>query len=165
MRFETFSCYYNYGARGVRREVEFSQYIEVTAPLVAVKKSLRCICVRWPSSSKVDQGVHVKELKNVVVKAYEWYGLERLSSLFGSVHLREIKFQFQLYFSLLQNWHGPPISSMWISSMFMTQLRVTLKLLIGVNRLRKETNYGAETCLLWSKVAKVQGVYESEFNW
>lgn len=41
----------------------------------------------WSTSDKMDHGVWGKELKHIVVKVGEWYELEDLSSILGSVHL------------------------------------------------------------------------------
>lgn len=80
----------------------------VPEALNALEKNLGCIYVRWSTTNQTDHSVSAKDLKRRVLKVWEWYGLERLSSTLESGHLVRSHSAMP---SLLQNFHDPTINS------------------------------------------------------
>jgi len=85
-------CLFHISIGGRREECAFVQYMQCTPPVDEVDDLLRCVCLRWATDDGIDHTVLPVPSRGRPVVVGEWYGIEPMQSILGTVHVLRSNF-------------------------------------------------------------------------
>jgi len=88
---------FHMSCHGRKQELAFVQFMQCTPPLDHVDDILQCVCLRWATEDGVDHTVTPVPTRGRPVLAGDWYGIEPVQSILGTVHVVRSNFAVSPY--------------------------------------------------------------------